>query len=111
MTSFAVWGRVSSSGGLCIRRSGAMSGTAKADEFHRVAFTACDEDGLPVNHQLPISQSDERRFAAYLNASARGQTLVSTEYGGGGYHDILLAVPTYGAFTVVLELGGVETAR
>ena len=110
-TSFAVWGRVRSDA-LCVKpfRDAAVNVSATTDEPLRMAFTACDAENLPVNHQLPIP-SDPRRFIASLNASNTAPELADIEYRGGAYHDVVLNVPTYGPFVLIIELGGVEISR
>eukprot|EP00966_Prymnesium_polylepis_P036290 842088-Prymnesium_polylepis.1 len=110
-TSFAVWGAVVA-GSRCnpsYMHMVGLNGTTTAWEVRRVAFTACDSELIPVDHQLP-SQSDERRFSAILDAvgsdhQGRSGEPVSIEYGGAGTYILPLILPAHGGFRVTLQLG------
>eukprot|EP00966_Prymnesium_polylepis_P325966 7381898-Prymnesium_polylepis.1 len=84
--------------------------TTTVGSLDRAAFTACDDDRLPVDHQLP-SQMDERRFSAHLEATGTARQSVRYDYLGTGVYELQLAVPTRGAFAVDLQLGDASVAR
>eukprot|EP00966_Prymnesium_polylepis_P000697 15646-Prymnesium_polylepis.1 len=73
------------------------------NESRRLPFTACDRDHLPVDHQ------DD--FSASLAASARDPEFLRVDYVGTGTYEILLAVSTHGAFSVLLQLDGKRTVE
>eukprot|EP00966_Prymnesium_polylepis_P303601 7013251-Prymnesium_polylepis.1 len=110
-TSFVMWARVAPPE-RCVPSSEAaaleLSSTTVSVQ-RSVPFTACDIDGIPVDHRLP-SPTDARAFSASLNASAHhplvSQSSATTrvEYTSGGVYDLLLLVPTHDAFTVQLKL-------
>eukprot|EP00966_Prymnesium_polylepis_P101981 2361730-Prymnesium_polylepis.1 len=63
--------------------------------LHRAAFTACDDEHLPVDHQLP-SQIDEQRFSAHLEASSSAHEPLPYDDLGAGIYELQLTVQTRG---------------
>eukprot|EP00966_Prymnesium_polylepis_P070966 1648563-Prymnesium_polylepis.1 len=104
-TSQLVWGRVPLGAVLCT----AATLTAVEESpipvlaQRRVNFTACDSDGLPVDHQLP-SPIDSRRPRISLAVSPDASLPI--EYMANGAYHALVSVPTHGPFQVLLRLDG-----
>jgi len=112
-TSFVVWGLVKRTffgPEVCDRtREPSLDCSFTVGEQCSVPFTGCDEDSLPVDHQLP-RQGDARRFSATLSTSSTFQP-VGLEYTGDGVYFALLSIPRWGAFTLTIELSGQVTER
>jgi hypothetical protein len=104
-TSFAVWGRILPGMRCKLAFQGVLDGRTTTGEVRRVAFTACDCDNLPVDHQLP-TPGDTRRFSVWLNTSTITRDSVAFEYLGGGTYDAILEMQTHGALVTSLELEG-----
>lgn len=108
-TKFIVWGSVKATES-CLNRTNSRSRALDAiledslavslDVVPFVtAFTACDDDGLPVDHQLPTAK-DPRKFTAKI-----GHVDQAVEYVGDGQYHIILSLSQHGAFTLNLQLG------
>jgi len=109
VTSYAAWGRVEL-GGRCAPSTLRLDNGTSTDDQIRVAYTACDIDDLPVDHQLP-TQSDNRRFSAQLTSATSTKESVRIEYLGSGVYEILLRVSVHGEYSVQLLLDGADAAR
>lgn len=102
-TSFIVWGILEPSE-TCFNRTtghGSLSSLEMSlDQQPLLAtFTACDADGLAVDHRLP-NEDDSRAFLARIGHSA--QTI---DYVGDGRYYISMQLRTYGPFILEVELG------
>eukprot|EP00966_Prymnesium_polylepis_P331731 7387302-Prymnesium_polylepis.1 len=100
-THIAVWGRILN--GSCEQSSSSVLSIVEVGVLHRVAFTACDVDSLPVDHQLP-SQTDSRSFLAILHAALGADRSVRIEYAGAGVYDAIVSLASHGPFDLSLEL-------
>ncbi|KAL1519826.1 hypothetical protein AB1Y20_023332 [Prymnesium parvum] len=106
-TSSSVWGRAR---GVCTPPSPAASSrNTTVGVLQRLPFTACDVDGLPVEHQLP-APTDPRRFTASFSAEGAAAAAARVEYVGAGVYEALLTPQSHGAFSVTLSLGAVPRA-
>eukprot|EP00966_Prymnesium_polylepis_P076161 1765234-Prymnesium_polylepis.1 len=78
--------------------------------LQQVVFTACDDSGLPVDHQLP-SPTDTSSFSVVLADSFGANQSVRIEYVGAGAYAAAVSVPTHGPFALVLNLEGAAISR
>ena len=80
-----------------------LNGTV-VGEARRVPLIACDDDQLPVAHQLP-SFSDQRSIIVSLRDHFNRASNVNIKYTGGGIYDALLTASSHGSFVLLLRLG------
>eukprot|EP00966_Prymnesium_polylepis_P239038 5528553-Prymnesium_polylepis.1 len=93
-TSFTVWGHVVTAAECVQSARATLDLTTVAGKLRYVAFTACDSDRLPVDHQLP-SAADRRRFFASLDTATSKNETMQIEYVGSGVYDVNVVVPTH----------------
>ena len=117
-TSSASWGRVSWNDQvrqMCNPSLGdtTMDGTATVGEtVPWLFFTACDDDLIPVGHQLPTLAEPERRFSLSLMDAGSGMPKgkVDVSYAGEGVYNLELTLDSLVRFGVALRLDGKEVA-
>ena len=116
------WGTLNGSGthATCLDIPEPSQVQTRVGEASVQQFTACDVEGLPVNHPLP-SASDQRMFAAQLvrvgSDGAPGATSTTpqdVEYVSAGIYDVTVVIgrdaPT-GLYRLTLALGEEPIAR
>ena len=93
--------------GVSVGANGAatLSGALAGQELV-VSFTACDLDALPVAKQAP----DTRPFSALVLRASGGAISAEMRYNAFGVYDIIVMPPTVGAYTLKVQLGGMNVS-